>query len=112
MILLFVPVLGVGGWLIIFALKLRHYFIVLHYHGIYYKRIGKPKFIAWVDIARIVGYLRYVRARPTERAVKIHLISNKRVRFNSSNYLFKDKFFDFDDVFYSYKFRRCPFYTR
>ena len=111
LILLIVLVIGVGGRLIIFALNLRHFFIVLHYRGIYYKKIGKPKFISWADIDRIVGYLRTVRGSPTERAVKIHLRSSNKVRFNSSNYLFKDKFFDFDDVFYSYQFRRCPFYS-
>ena len=110
--LLIILVIGIGGTLITFARNLRHYFIVLHYQGIYYKKIGKPKFIPWVDIAWIVGYLRYVRGRPTERAVKIHLKSKKEVRFNSSNYLFKDKFFDFDDVFYSYQFRGCPFFSR
>ena len=111
LILLIVLVIGVGGWLIIFALNLRHFFIILHYRGIYYKKIGKPNFISWADIDRIVGYLRTVRGSPTERAVKIHLRSSNKVRFNSSNYLFKDKFFDFDDVFYSYQFRRCPFYS-
>ncbi|MHA1988776.1 MAG: hypothetical protein ACW98D_19305 [Promethearchaeota archaeon] len=110
--LLIILVIGIGGMLITFALKLRHYFIVLHYQGIYYKKIGNLKFIPWVDIARIVGYLRYVRGRPTERAVKIHLKSRNVVRFNSSNYLFKDKFIDFDDVFYSYQFRGCPFFSR
>ncbi|NVM43666.1 MAG: GTP-binding protein [Candidatus Lokiarchaeota archaeon] len=111
LILLSVLVLGVGGRLIVFALNLRHYFIVLHYRGIYYKKIGKPRFLSWADIAWIVGYLRYVRGRPTERAVKIHLKSNKKVHFNSTNYLFEDNFIDFDEVFYSCEFRRCPFYS-
>ena len=109
LILFIILVLGVGGRLIIFAVNLRHFFIVLHYRGIYYKKIGKPRFIAWTDIDRIVGYLRTFRGRPTVRSVKLYLISNKKVRFNSINYRLKDKYFDFPYVFYSYEFRRCHF---
>ena len=109
LISLIVLVVGVGGRLLIFALNLRHFFIVLHYRGIYYKKIGKPRFVAWTDIDRIVGYLRTFRGSPTVRSVKLYLISYKKVRFNSSNYRLKDKYFDFPYVFYSYEFRRCHF---
>ncbi len=109
--LLIILVIGIGGKLITFAIYLKYYFIVLDSQGIYYKKIGKPRFISWADIAWIKGYMRHVRGNPTERAVKIHLKSQKEVRFNSSNYLFKRKFFDFDDVFKSFKFRRCHFFS-
>ena len=110
-VLLFVPFGGVGGYMIVYALNLKHYFIVLHYQGIYYKKIGKPRFISWMDMKLIQGCFRYVMGKPVEKAVDIYLNSDKKVRFNSTNYLFKDKFFEFDDVFYSNEFRDCPFYS-
>ncbi len=112
-VLLFPLSFGTSIWLIRYALTLKHFFIVLHYRGIYYKKIGEPKFIAWGDIAWMLGYTKYFKGQPTKgRVVKIYLKSKNKVRFYSGDYIYKDKFFEFDDVFISYKFRRCPFYSR
>jgi len=96
--------IGVGGRLIAFAIYLRNYFIVLNFQGIYYKKIGKLKFISWTEAVKVVGYKRL-----NERTVGIYLKTKRRVRFNETKYLFKHKFFEFEDVFRTFKFMRCPF---
>lgn len=110
-VIMTIILIGVGGRLITFAIYLRHYFIVLDSQGIYYKKIGKPRFISWNEVVKIIGYQRraFSVGRPTERAVRIYLISKTRVRFNETNYHFKHKFYKFDDVFRTFKFWRDPF---
>jgi Ras-related protein Rab-11A len=96
--------IGVGGRLIAFAIYLRYYFIVLNFQGIYYKKIGKSKFISWTEVIKVVGYQRL-----TEKVVRIHLKTKRKVRFSETKYLFKHKFFELKDVFQTFKFMPCPF---
>lgn len=109
------PSLGLAIFLAIFtfpvtvgllsmAIYYRFFFIILDSHGIYYKKIGKPKVIVWEDVAKIEGY-----PRKTERCIRIHLKSNKKIRFGEASYQFQDKFLEYYDIFRMFKHLRCVF---
>ena len=105
--------IGVISRVIIIAIYLRHYFIVLDSHGIYYKKIRGPRFIPWTEVVEIVGYLDvhyFPGVHKNERTVGLGLKSKKLVHFNAMNYNFKHKFFELDEVFITFKFRQCNFY--
>lgn len=86
------------------AIYYRFFFIILNSHGIYYKKIGKPKVILWEDVAKIEGY-----PRKTEKCIRIHLKSNKKIRFGEASYQFQDKFLEYYDIFRMFKHLRCVF---
>ena len=86
------------------AIYYRFFFIILDSHGIYYKKIGKPKVILWEDVAKIEGY-----PRKTEKCIRIHLKSNKKIRFGEASYQFQDKFLEYYDIFRMFKHLRCVF---
>lgn len=86
------------------AIYYRFFFIILDSHGIYYKKIGKPKVIVWEDVAKIEGY-----PRKTEKCIRIHLKSNKKIRFGEASYQFQDKFLEYYDIFRMFKHLRCVF---
>jgi len=105
--------IGYTGRIITFAIYFRHYYIVLDSQGIYYKKIGTPKFISWNDVVLISSYFQYyffAALHHNERAIGLKLKSKKIVRFKEINYQFKYKFLMFEDAFGIFKFRRCPFY--
>jgi len=86
------------------AIYYRFFFIILDSHGIYYKKIGKPKVLLWEDVAKIEGY-----PRKTEKCIRIHLKSNKKIRFGEASYQFQDKFLEYYDIFRMFKHLRCVF---
>ena len=86
------------------AIYYRFFFIILDSHGIYYKKIGKPKVLLWEDVAKIEGY-----PRKTEKCIRIHLKSNKKIRFGEASYQFQDKFLEYYDIFRIFKHLRCVF---
>lgn len=86
------------------AIYYRFFFIILDSHGIYYKKIGKPKVILWEDVAKIEGY-----PRKTEKCIRIHLKSNKKIRFGEASYQFQDKFLEYYDIIRMFKHLRCVF---
>ena len=110
--IIIIILIGYSGRVIIFLVYLRHYFIVLDSQGIYYKKIGTPRFISWNDVVETCGYPQSFLSigKPIGRAIWLILKSKKKVRFNETNYRFKRKFSVFDDVLRTFKFRRCPFY--
>ena len=78
--------------LVALAIYLKNYFIVLDSQGIYYKKIGKPKFLAWNDMSRITAkrkYFIYNFQKPNNMVISVYMQSKGRVRFNSSNYHLK-----------------------
>lgn len=101
-ITLVIILFGMSGRILAFALYLRYYFIIFASQGIYYKKIGKPRFISWTDIVRIGANY---RGFTTEvQTIKLYLKSNKKVRFNSTNYLYKHKSDSFADLFDLFKY--------
>ena len=107
-----VILIGYTGRFITFAIYFRHYYILLDSQGIYFKKIGPPKFISWSDVISISGYFQgyaFSNLHHDERAIGLVLKSKKIVRFKEINYQFKDKFPAFDYIFWAFKFRRCPF---
>ena len=105
--------IGYTGRLITFAIYFRHYYIVLDSQGIYYKKIGTPRFISWNDVVSINSYFHYYAfsgLHHNERAIGLELKSKKIVRFKEINYQYKYKFLMFEDAFRTFKFRQCPFY--
>jgi len=100
--------IGIISRAITTTMFLRHYFIVLNSHGIYYKKIRSPRFIPWTDVVEIIGYSPGLHKN--ERTVGLSLKSKKKVRFKEINYQYKHKFLMFEDAFRTFKFRQCPFY--
>lgn len=129
-----IVILGVAIRLFSFGVSLANYNIVLDFQGIYYKKIGKPRFLSWREI-------REIRAK---RNAKLHVIGREGsiITFNAGNYvpgyipkavrnrykpeqfLFKSKMLDnqifnrfvqsvnlgrFFYVFEHFKLRTCPF---
>jgi len=101
-ITLVIILFGMSGRILAFALYLRFYFIILASQGIYYKKIGKPRFISWSDIVRIGA--KYRGNTTEEQTIKLYLKSKKKVRFNSTNYLYKHKSDSFDELFNLFKY--------
>ncbi len=109
--------------LILFAIYLKNYFIVLDAQGIYYKKIGKPKFIAWNKMSKITAKKKYFRHNyqmPNNMVITIYKQSGEKVRFNYSNYDLKqeDLFLYghehylnyFAYIFRTFYYRECPLY--
>ena len=112
-IIITVILIGVIIRAITIVMYLRNYFIVLDSNGIYYRKTGTPRFIPWTEVVEIVGYLDkhfFAGVHKNERTVGLGLKSKKIVRFNAMNYNFKGKYFEFDVVFITFKFRRCDFF--
>jgi len=106
---------GTCGWIIIIVVQSRKRFIILDSQGIYYKKISKPRFLAWIDISKIsaknkhhkYGKLKYI-------VVRIHSISIVKVRFNSGYYRqfgkqIRVNHMSFVSIFESFTYRKCPF---
>lgn len=112
-IIITVILIGVIIRAITIVMYLRNYFIVLDSRGIYYKKIGTPRFIPWTDVVEIFGYLDkhfFAGVHKNERTVGLGLKSKRIIQFNAMNYNFKGKYFEFDVVFITFKFRRCDFF--
>jgi len=123
---------GICVRLIALVLYLRNYFIVLDSQGIYYKKIGKPRFLDWADMSKIIATMKYFKlnpASPTDMVVDIHMKSRGKVRFRSGNYRFNGDLWDipifpeysgtqhfesFAIIFKSFNYRfgygECPFF--
>ena len=86
------------------AMHYRFFFIILDSHGIYYKKVGKPKVILWEDVAKIEGY-----PRKTEKCIRIHLKANEKIRFGEASYQFQDKYLEYYDIFRMFKHLQCTF---
>lgn len=85
-IIMLVILFGFIVCLVIFSIKLKRYFIILDSHGIYYKKLGSPRFLAWTDVSMITANERYSRKNPGV-IIEIHLMNPERkVRFKSGNY--------------------------
>jgi len=112
-IIITIILIGYTGRFITFAIYFRHYYILLDSQGIYYKKIGSPRFISWDDVVLISSYFEHYTfssLHHNERAIGLKLKSKKIVRFKEINYQFKYKVLMFEDTFRTFKFRRCPFY--
>ncbi|MHA1486846.1 MAG: hypothetical protein ACTSSC_06710, partial [Promethearchaeota archaeon] len=107
--------------LLFLAIYLRNYFIVLDSQGIYYKKIGKPRYISWSEMSRITANRKMDRDNfnyYNNMVIKIYTQS-RRVRFTYSNYLLKEKDIlysenqyinYFGNIFKSFYYRECPFF--
>ena len=132
LVIMMVILNGICVRLIALVLYLRNYFIVLDSQGIYYKKIGKPRFLDWADMSKIIATMKYFKlnpASPTDMVVNIHLKSRGKVRFRSGNYRFNGDLWDipifpeysgtqhfesFAIIFKSFNYRfgygECPFF--
>ena len=129
-----IVILGVAIRLFLFGIYLTYYNIVLDFQGIYYKKIGKPRFISWSEI-------REIRAKPKAKLdiigkdgriitfnaasyVPAYIPKAVRNKYKPDEYLFKSKWLDnqvfnrfvqgvnlgrFFYVFEHFKLRACPF---
>lgn len=123
---------GIGAKIFLITIHLRDYYIILEPKGIYYKKVGKPKFIAWSDMTKIHATMRYMRTRyvtttkPNDLVVKIYLKYNIVVRFRAIYYIHiggvgplsiesfsllsnRSQLKYFADIFKLSRHRQCPF---
>lgn len=107
---------GTCGWLIILAIQSKKRFIILDSHGIYYKKISKSRFFAWIDISKITAKDKHNKYGTLNHiVVRIHLTSKGKVRFNSAYYrqhglrggVNHKSFVNNFDLF---PHRKCPFF--
>ncbi|MHA1985972.1 MAG: hypothetical protein ACW98D_04965 [Promethearchaeota archaeon] len=130
MIILFIALIildGICARIILFVIHLRDYYIILAPQGIYYKKVGKPKFFAWSDMTKIQASMRYMRTRyasttkANDLVVKIFSNYDRVVRFRAINYIHVEEFSMgllstksqlkyFADIFRISRYRQCPFF--
>lgn len=107
---------GCVGWWIIFTLQSKFFFIILDFQGIYYKKITKPRLLAWTDISKITAKKKYNMKYRTLNSiiVKIYLTPKGKVRFRSGYYrgnLWRGrKSPKFAETFELFRYRKCPFF--
>lgn len=103
---------GIDGWSIIYALLAKHFFIILNFQGIYYKKILIPRRIAWSDISKITATKKYDRIVIMIYWKPKSYIANSE-RFDSRQFrgtLWRKKTSpQFAEAFKLCRYRQCPF---
>ena len=127
LIIVFIILDGIGAKIFLIVIHLRDYYIIFEPQGIYYKKVGKPKFLAWSDMFKIQATMRYMRTRysssykPNDLVVKIYTKSDWSVQFRAVYYIHVEEFFTetysirsqfkyFADIFRISRYRQCPFF--
>lgn len=121
LLIVFIILDGIGAKIFLIVIHLRDYYIIFEPQGIYYKKVGKPKFLAWSDMSKIQATMRYMRIYPhSDLVVKIYTKSDWNVRFRAVWYIHVEEFFTetysirsqfkyFADIFRLSRYRQCPF---
>lgn len=129
-----IVILGVAIRLFLFGVNLANYNIVLDFQGIYYKKVGKPRFISWSEIREIrakwnaklhvIGKDGRIIAFNAASYVPAYIPKAVRNKYKPEQYLFKSRWLDnqifnrfvqgvnlgrFFYVFEHFKLRTCPF---
>ncbi|MFX1391679.1 MAG: hypothetical protein ACFE9Z_16560 [Promethearchaeota archaeon] len=123
------PLLMVLDWIAgkigLKMIYIGNFFMVLNSQGIYYKKFGKPKFLAWSDMVKIVAEMKHYGASFYDLNVDIYLNSKRKIRFYALDYqpkrtikgkyiMFKPNLDSFAEVFWGFNrkfgYGDCPFF--